>query len=842
MAQDSDQAGPSVGDWKKSACILCECNCGLEIQTDGRRFAKIRGDKAHPSSAGYTCEKPLRLDFYQNGRRLETPLRRTPDGGYEEIGWDVAVAEIAAKLLKVREEHGGDKIFFYGGGGQGAHSNGAYLKSLMSVLGARYYSNALGQEKSGEMWVDGKISGGHTKGDFEHSEVIVFVGKNPWQSHSFPRTRPTLKAIAADPGRSIIVIDPRRTETAELADFHLQVRPGSDAWCLAAMLGVLVQEDLVDRVFLDQHAVEVEPVLAALADIPVAGFAEECGVDEQLIRAATRRFAAAKTAATYEDLGVQQSPNSTLCSYLNKLLWVLTGNFGKPGAMYLHSSLAPIAGGGSNASSRKKPSPAKRAAQKLVVRSAALAAEAVARAVPFAARSRLARPLAARLSRLGLATVVPAFGPKAGIGPSGGGGARRTPVTGARIIAGLVPCNSIVEEIRTDHPDRFRAMWVDSSNPAHSLVDSAGFREAMRELDLSVVVDVAFTETARHADYVLPANSQFEKWDVSFFNVEFPRNAAQVRPPVLSPLPGTRPESQIYAEVIRATGLVDRALVERLKRAEQDDHDVFRMAFFATLAAKPALAALVPYLLYEALGPGMPDGAAHVAFLWGAAHLCAFANPDGVRRAGFAGTGLEPGEKLFAALLSRPSGVVFTDDRWEDVWRYVRRRDRRFTVHIPELLAELDGLRGQKAVFTSEEFPFTLSAGERRSFTANTIIRNPDWRRRDGDGALRMSPQDAERLGVASGSLVRVVAERGSAEAMVEVSDMMQAGHMSLPNGLGLDTVDEGGNAVRRGVALNELTSVGRRDAFAGTPWHKNVPIRIEKAEAGGPVGILSEI
>ncbi|MFF6881121.1 molybdopterin-dependent oxidoreductase [Streptomyces sp. NPDC012474] len=114
--------------WHKSACILCENNCGIQIQTDGRRFAKIRGDKEHVATAGYTCDKALRLDHYQNGgTRLTTPLRREADGSFSPIDWDTAVTEIAARPQAVRDAHGGESIFFYGGGGQGNHLGGAYV-------------------------------------------------------------------------------------------------------------------------------------------------------------------------------------------------------------------------------------------------------------------------------------------------------------------------------------------------------------------------------------------------------------------------------------------------------------------------------------------------------------------------------------------------------------------------------------------------------------------------------------------------------------------------------------------------------------------------------------------
>ncbi|MDX3129931.1 molybdopterin-dependent oxidoreductase [Streptomyces europaeiscabiei] len=128
---------------------------------------------------------------------------------------------------------------------------------------------------------------------------------------------------------------------------------------------------------------------------------------------------------------------------------------------------------------------------------------------------------------------------------------RRTPVTGARMLGGLVPCNVIAEEILTDLPKRFRAMVIESSNPAHSLADSATFREALAALELVVVIDVAHTETGRLADYVLPAASQFEKWEATFFNMEFPRNNFHLRAPVLDQLPGTLTEPEIHARLIR---------------------------------------------------------------------------------------------------------------------------------------------------------------------------------------------------------------------------------------------------------------------------------------------------
>src|SRR3954471_524737 len=436
MLPAAPEAAPRDAAWKPTACVLCACNCGIEVQVADGNLTRIKGDKAHPGSKGYACEKAQQLAYYQGTPRLLSPLRRTPGGAYEEVDWDTAIAEVAAGLARVRDAHGGASIFYYGGGGQGNHLGGAYSGATRSALGVRFSSNALAQEKTGELWIDAHLFGHvtHTAPDFERAQVAVFAGKNPWMAHGFPRARPTLKAIAADPERTLIVIDPRRTETAELADLHLRVRPGGDASLLSAMLAVLVQEDLLDHGFLEAHAQGHDEVVAAVRDLDVDASCGRAGVEPALAREAARRIGTAESVSILEDLGLQQSPHSTLNSYLEKLLWALTGNFARPGCTNLHTQFSP---GG------------------------------------LVGRSRESR--------------------------------RRTPGTGERVIAGMVPAAAIPDAVLTDDPARLRAAIIESSNPVHSLPDSPRMREAMGALEFSVVIDITMTETAACADYVLPA-------------------------------------------------------------------------------------------------------------------------------------------------------------------------------------------------------------------------------------------------------------------------------------------------------------------------------------------------
>ena len=125
------------GEWKSTACILCTLNCGIKVQLseDGQSIVRTKGDENHPASRGYVCNKASRLDYYQNrSDRLLTPMRRNQSGGYDAIDWQTAVEEIAAKMATIRDTHGGDKIFYYGGGGQGNHLPGAYSNATHSTL------------------------------------------------------------------------------------------------------------------------------------------------------------------------------------------------------------------------------------------------------------------------------------------------------------------------------------------------------------------------------------------------------------------------------------------------------------------------------------------------------------------------------------------------------------------------------------------------------------------------------------------------------------------------------------------------------------------------------------
>ena len=751
--------------WQPAACILCSRNCGIEVVLDGPRIARVRGDEKHPLSQGYLCQKAARLDHYQNhADRLSAPLRRKGDGSFEEISWETAIGEIAERLLAIRAAHGGRAFAFYGGGGQGNHLGGVYARGLVEAMGSRYHYSALAQEKTGDFWVNGRLFGKqtcHVTEGVEKAEVAVFIGTNPWQAHGIRNARDTLRELSADPGRTLVVIDPRRTETAALARHHLQVRPGQDAYLLAAMLSVIVRDGLEAKEFLAAHTTGFAEVRKALLEVPVAEYAARAGVKAEEAAAVARLIARAKSASVRVDLGLQQSPHSTLNSWLEKLLWLIPGHFAREGCNTLHTFFVPLAG-------HSDP-------------------------------------------------------------PGTGSRSWTTAKTGVAEIGKLFPPNVLPEEIESEREDRIRALWVDSSNPALSGADTLAWRRALPRLELMVTVDVALTETARLGHYVLPASSQLEKWETTFFQLEFPTQVMQLRRPLFPPRPGTLPEPEIYRRLLVALGEIPASfpLLRAVARADRalPALRLFPLALAATFARRPRLRKYASFVLRETLGSALPDGAASLAPLWAAALAYARKHEDAVRRSGLRGSGDGLGEALFTRLLQSRSGAPISTHLPADAFALIRHADRRIHLAIPELLLQLGALREEKE--EKGRFPLVLVAGERRAYNANLVFRDPAWRKNDAEGALHVHPEDAASFGLADGGRAVCESARGSLEVKVSVTDAVLPGMVTLPNGYGTEHPGKDGGRETSGPAVNLLTDAAWRDPIAATPLHKHVRVRL---------------
>jgi anaerobic selenocysteine-containing dehydrogenase len=237
-------------------------------------------------------------------------------------------------------------------------------------------------------------------------------------------------------------------------------------------------------------------------------------------------------------------------------------------------------------------------------------------------------------------------------------------------------------------------------------------------------------------------------------------------------------------------------------------------------------------VLHDTLGSALPKGAAASAPLWAAAQAYAQKHADAVRRTGLQGRGADLGEALFARMLASPSGALLSTHRHEDCWKLVRHADGRVHLDVPEMLEALRGLASEGEPPGAREFPLVLIAGERRSYNANQIFRDPGWRKTDPDGALRVHPEDARRLGLLDGGQAVCESARGQIVVRVQASDGLPPGVVTLPHGYGQDYPDGHGGRRVIGPMVNELTEAGHRDPLTATPYHKYVRVRIRPVTA----------
>lgn len=744
-----------------AACILCSRNCGIRITTEHGVMTKIKGDPEHPMSKGYICQKAARLDHYQNhADRLTHPLKRKADGSFEQVSWEQALTDIAEKLLAVRKNFGGDAFAFLGGGGQGNHLVGAYGQQLSRAMGSRFRYTALAQEKTMDFWMNGRLFGDqrvHCTEDVEHADYVLFIGCNPYQSHGIPNARDTLKAYQKDEQRTMVVIDPRRTETAKMADIHLQLKPGTDAFLLSAMLSIIVREDLHDKAFLRDHCSGFEDLENILLQIPVEDYVKKADVPLALVQQVARGFALAERGCVRIDLGLQHTLHSTLTAYLEKMLYLVTGNFGRKGVNNLHTLFFPLL---TNTDERVK----------------ALKLTAHHKMMP---------------------------------------------------IAGMYPPNILPDEIEHEGEDRIRAVWVDSCNPALTMADSKAYARAFRKLDLLVVVDVAMTETARLADYILPAASQFEKGEATGFNAEFPENFFHFRHALFKPLGESLPEPEIYTRLLCKMGLIPERFPMLEKVANYAGsalgYQPFLMALMAAVKMNQSWAAFGPSIMYRTLGKTLPEGSEGGVLVLPMALDYANKHSQAVKRAGIKGNKYTLGANLFRKIMASHSGTIISKHEFQDLWHFIKNKDGRIHLKIDKALDELNRLGSAPAL--GEDYPFVLIAGERRSYNANQIFRNPAWRKVDKEGALRIHPVDAQTLQIVSGEKVWVNSKGGRQLVVADLDDSVRQGMVTLPHGYGLHYQ----GSAPQGPALNELTSSGHCDPFTKTPYHKYVPVNLEK-------------
>lgn len=828
----------------KTGCVLCAQNCGLVVKVKNNRIVKVLPDKDNPRSKGYACRKGLNISNHQHHKdRLTHPLKRSGDK-FIKISWEQAISEISEKLKVILDEHGPRVLAYMGGGGQGCHFDAFFGIQVMRALGSRYHYQSLAQELTGLFWVNGRLLGRQNRIPVPHEEeadMILAWGWNGIESHQMPRAPVILKEFSKNPDKQLVVIDPRKSETARIANIHVPVRPGTDALLMKAMIAIIIKKGWEKTNYISDHVSGWEDVKPWFKGMDIAKSLQTCGLEYEQVENVCRLLATRKW-CVHSDLGILMNRHSTAASYLLAILTTICGRYCVPGGNVISGTISPL---GFHTDERDPET-------------------------------------------------------------------WRTLTTDFPAIKGFHPPNVLPEEILSDHPQRIRAVITSSSNPLRSYADTTAFEKAFERLDLLVTIELAMTETARMADYVLPAKSGYESFDGTFFPWTYPNIFFQLRRPVVEPEGEPLECGEIFTRLADGMGLIP-PIPESLYDSAGKNRLAYAMELSMLARKNPDILKRLVLVMAKTLGHEM--GSAHLSFLWGMMQLMMlnYKSPKGdilsseelflkvvegeglipklpafcekgigkyitphlitfygfsrlrpstflfeLNRKGFSllramGQAMAPkrvikifrtairnfsympfmqlsptatlSETVFQEILKTGEGL-WIGEIHEDNFREVKNPDRKISLHIPEMSAWVSRITPEKeesALSPDPDFPLVLLAGRHMKTNANTLMRNPSWNKGKKACSLLMNPEDADRLTLADGQRVCVTTEAGEETLDLEISEDARAGQVVIPHGFGLNY-----DGKVFGANVNRLTKNTHRDPLAGTPIHRYVRCRVE--------------
>ncbi|SEH19235.1 Anaerobic selenocysteine-containing dehydrogenase [Sphingopyxis sp. YR583] len=706
----------------KSSCRICIGTCGVRLTVEDGRVTQVRGDKDHVLSRGYACIKGLgAADAMNAPDRILHPMKRNADGGWEQIPFEQALDEIAERMGAIIAEEGPESAaLFKGTQAYLSVSAAPMLEAFQRAIGSPSFFTTMTIDQSAKFVGMNRIGmWGAPMHHFHDAEVLMLCGGNPLVSLSvqgvipFNMTKQFRDAKAR--GMKLIVIDPRVTETAQMADIHLQVRPGEDPTLMAGILREILAQGFEDKAFCRDYVAELEDLRRSLDPFTLDYTAARAGVPAKLVAEAARMFAADnRIGSAFSSTGPNMAARSNLAEHLIQVLNILCGRFMRGGEKLRNPGVI--------------------------------------------------NPLWLRPP---VAEVIPALR-EFETGP-------RSRVRGIGAMFGEMMSGTLPEEILTPGKGRIRSLLVTGANPAIAMPDQIKTVEALKALDLLVVVEPFPTATTELAHYVIPPKLLYEREDVlmtpAYEGLFMPVPYQRYCPPVVSP-----PEGSEVVDEWR----VYWGLAQRLGKQIIFEESALDMVEAPTTRDLIALVMRHSPISIDELA-SFPDGKIFEGL------------PDAVVQPGETGT-------------------------------------KRFTVMPPDVATDMAEMLADDPARLDADFPFRLISRRMRE-SQNSFGRNfPAVRERFQYNPAFMNPADMEELGLAAGDAVEIVSPRAAIEGRVRPEPSLRRGVVSMAHcwgGLPDKELpyDEGGSNTARLVSLDEDC-----EAVNHMPRMSAIPVRISPA------------
>lgn len=716
-------------------CHLCEAMCGVVIEHEEGQILSIKGDKDDPFSRGHVCPKVMGLkDIHEDPDRLRQPVKRV-GSDWVEISWEEAFATIEENVKRIRREHGPRALGVYVGNPTVHTPALVLIPPFIHALGALQRFSATSVDQLPHMLANLQMFGHQLMfpvPDLDRCDFLLMLGANPMASNGSLMTAGDpmgrIKALRARGGR-VVLIDPRRTETAEKVDDHFFIKPGSDFFLLAAMVQVMFAESHIRLRHLGDMVDGLNELKQAVEIFTPEAVAEITGIAADTIRQLARDFASARHAACYGRIGTCVQEFGGLSSWLLHSLNVITGNLDHEGGMMFSNP-------------------------------------------PFSALE---------------------------IGPRGEYARHRSRVRGLPSFGGELPVTALAEEILTPGEGQIRLLATHAGNPVLSTPNGRQLDTALEKLDFMFSIDIYINETTRHAHIILPPSSPLERshMDVGLAPVSV-RNFAKWSPALFEPAAGVRTDWQILlaltnrlAETSRLGRYVRKSVMGAIESLGLDA-GLDLMLRFGPYGSHAKLVKKESRATERVLSVLRPDRE-------GLSIRKLSENPHGIdlgplRR-------ILPGALVTASKKIQLAPAIYLDDV-----KRAKQKLRSRHAHAFQLIGRRDVRSNNSWMHNSQR----LVKGKPRC-------------------TAYVHPDDAARLQLAEGQMVRVTSRVGSIELPAEITAAVMPGVISVPHGWGHGRPGVQLGVARKvaGVSLNDITDEQHLDALTGLPVLNGVPVTV---------------